>query len=126
MSNESMGGSPRNTPQNSKGNTPPPNSNRYVGKPFATRSEMLVDQALQSATVPTQWLREMRPAARPQKLFPSRKGAGQTWTIGAVLNIDRQTPTYRSWQSGMQVQRSMIVDDGMEGTLRHSMQTQIG
>lgn len=126
MALESMGGSPRNTPQNSPGNTPPPENNHYVGKPFATRSEMLVTQALQSTQVPAQWLREMRPAARPQALFPDKTGASSAWTIEAVLNIDRQTPTYRSWQSGMQVQRSSIVDDGREGTLRHSMQMQLG
>lgn len=109
------------------GNTPPPGSNVYKErKPFATRQEALVTQALQSATVPSEWLRKMRPAARPQELFPNTKGLRQTWTIQDVLNIDRQTPSYRSWQSGMVVQRSMLVDDGNEGTLRYGMQMEIG
>lgn len=112
MANESMGGAPRNTPQNS-----------YPSKPFASRSEMLVDHALRYATMDPNAIRDMRPVARPQQLFPSREGANQAWTIEGVLNIDRFTPSYRSWQSGMQMQRSPIAEQGQEGTLRHSMQT---
>jgi hypothetical protein len=94
-------------------------------RPFESRQEALVTQALQSALVPAQWLREMRPAARPQELFPDKSGTKEAWTIDAVLNVDRYTPTYRSWQSGMQVQRSTLAQ-GMEGTSRPSTQMQGG
>jgi hypothetical protein len=125
MANESMGGSPRNTLRNSPQAINPPEFTN-APNPFSSRAEMIVTQALNTATVPAKWLREMRPAAIVgQELFPSRKGRRQTWTIGAVLNVDRYTPTYRSWQSGMQVQRGPIAE-GMAGTPHTSTQTQIG
>ena len=40
----------------------------------------------------------MRPVAAPQNPFPERRGyAKNEWDIMEVMNIDRYTPSYRSW-----------------------------
>ena len=91
--------------------------------PWATRSEYLVDEALKSALSRTpEQLRMMRPAAAPQQLFPERQGyTRQPWDINQVLNIDRYTPTYRSWMSGMPVMPSVMSDYTWSGSSRNSM-----
>lgn len=88
-----------------------------------SREEFLVDQALTNALASTpDELRAMRPAAAPQNPFPERRGYGRTeWTVREVLNIDRYTPTYRSWMSGMPVMRSVMSDQSWSGTARNSM-----
>lgn len=94
-----------------------------MAKPWQTRSEYLVDQALESAlALSPEELREMRPIAAPQNPFPERRGfAKENWTIEEVMNIDRYTPSYRSWISGMPVQPSMISDYSWSGSARNSM-----
>lgn len=91
--------------------------------PWATRSEFLVDQALQNALAGTPaQIRAMRPVAAPQDPFPKRTGfRANPWDINQVLNIDRYTPTYRSWVSGMPVMPSVISDYTWEGTSRNAM-----
>lgn len=88
-----------------------------------SREEFLVDQALSNALASTpEELRAMRPAAAPQNPFPERRGFVKTeWDVETVLNIDRYTPTYRSWLSGMPVQRSIMSDHSWSGTARNSM-----
>lgn len=96
---------------------------RRGANPWASRSEMLVDMALQNALAgsPDQ-LRAMRPVAAPQVLFPDRTGfAKATPTVQQVLNIDRMTPTYRSWVSGMPVQTSVLSDHSWSGTARNAL-----
>jgi len=91
--------------------------------PWASRSEYLVDQALQANTAmsPDQ-LRKMRPVAAPQQLMPKRTGfAQQQPTINDVLNVDRRTPTYRSWVSGVITQPSVISDYTWEGSSRNAL-----
>lgn len=91
--------------------------------PWASRSEYLVDQALQAnlSMTPAQ-LRKMRPVAAPQQLNPKRTGFGQAQpTINDVLNVDRRTPTYRSWVSGVITQPSIISDYTWEGSSRNAM-----
>ncbi len=95
--------------------------------PWATRQEFLVDQALDNALSATSAeLRRLRPVARPQVLFPERVGfASDQWTIEEVLNIDRRTPTYRSWVSGMPVMRKIDVNpDTIQAGTRNSMTEQ--
>ena len=75
---------------------------QFAPKPWATRADRLVDQALEVAKLPIEEIQAMRPIARPQRLFPSKSGIRSSWTIGSVLNIDRQRPLYRSWRSGME------------------------
>lgn len=91
--------------------------------PWALRSEYLVDQALRNAleATPAQ-LRTMRPAASPQALFPKRTGfAKGEWTINEVLNIDRQTPSYRSWISGIPAMPSVLSDYTWSGSSRNAL-----
>lgn len=91
--------------------------------PWASRSEYLVDQALSNAlsATPAQ-LRKMRPVAAPQQLNPKRDGFAQSQpTINDVLNVDRRTPTYRSWVSGVITQPSVISDYTWEGSSRNAM-----
>lgn len=64
----------------------------------------------------------MRPVAAPQDPFPARTGFQQNpWDIEQVLNIDRYTPTYRSWVSGMPVMPSVLSDYTWQGTSRNSL-----
>jgi hypothetical protein len=91
--------------------------------PWATRQEYLVDQALESALALTDdQLRVMRPVASPQQLFPMRTGfQASQWTIEEVLNIDRRTPTYRSWVSGAPVMTRILSDYSFSGSARNAM-----
>lgn len=91
--------------------------------PWPTRSEYLIDEALNDALEATpDELRKMRPIASPQQLFPKRTGFQQNqWTIEEVLNIDRLTPTYRSWVSGMPVMPSVMSDQSWSGTARNAL-----
>jgi hypothetical protein len=94
-----------------------------VAKPWQSRSEYLVDLALESALAATpDELRMMRPVAAPQNPFPERRGFAKTeWNVMEVMNIDRYNPTYRSWMSGMPVMRSVMSDQSWSGTARNAM-----
>ena len=91
--------------------------------PWGTRQEFLIDQALDGALAMTELeIRRMRPAASPQQLFPLRTGfQSNQWTIDEVLNIDRRTPSYRSWVSGMPVMSRILSDYSFSGSARNSM-----
>lgn len=92
-------------------------------KPWQSRSEMLVDQALQSAISDQETIRKIRPLS-PQQLFPKTRGmVKQEMTIMDVLNTPRTMPNYRSWVSGAPVMfRNGFMDDNFEGSSRYSMQ----
>lgn len=94
-----------------------------MAKPWQSRSEYLVDLALQNALAATpDQLREMRPIAMPLELFPERRGYGkEVWDIETVINIDRFNPTRRSWMSGMPVMPSVMSDQSWSGTARNAM-----
>lgn len=96
---------------------------QYPSKPWQSRSEMLVDMALQSAISTPEDIRAIRPVV-PQQLFPDSRGMSkQEMTVSDVLTIDRQFPTYRSWISGAPVMfRNGFMDDNFEGSSRYSMQ----
>jgi len=99
------------------------NPTRRAPKPWQSRTEYLVDDALMRATSGTDdEIRNMRSVAGVQNPFPERLGfSKQEWTIQEVMNIDRQTPSYRSWVSGMPAQKSMLADDGTQAGSRYSM-----
>jgi hypothetical protein len=82
-----------------------------------------VDLALESALAATpEELRVMRPIAAPQNPFPERRGyAKEVMSIMDVMNIDRYTPSYRSWVSGMPVMSSIMSDQSWSGTARNAM-----
>jgi hypothetical protein len=98
-------------------------NNLPTAGPWGTRSEYLVDQALDNALEATpDELRAMRPVAAPQQAFPRRTGfQANQWTIEQVLNIDRLTPTYRSWTSGMPAQTSIMSDQAWGGSARNAL-----
>jgi hypothetical protein len=92
-------------------------------RPWGSREEFLVDQALAAALAGTpEEIRAMRPVAAPQQPFPDRLGfRQQTWTVTEVLNVDRYTPSYRSWLSGMPVRPSVMSDQSWSGTARNAL-----
>lgn len=92
-------------------------------KPNQSRQEMLVDMALQSAMLPAEQIRQIRPVV-PQQLMPQSRGfAKQELTIMDVLNTPRTMPTYRSWVSGAPVMfRDGFMEDNWDGSSRYSMQ----
>lgn len=92
-------------------------------KPWQSRQEMLVDMALQSAMMPPDQIRQIRPVV-PQQVMPQSRGfAKQEQTIFDVLNTPRTMPTYRSWVSGAPVMfRDGFIDDSWSGASRYSMQ----
>lgn len=94
-----------------------------MGKPWQTRSEFLVDAALEAALAASpEELRTMRPVASPQNPFPERRGFSKNeWNIMEVMNIDRYNPTYRSWMSGMPVMPSVMSDQSWSGSARNAM-----
>ena len=96
---------------------------RRAERPWQSREEMLTDLALRDALAGTpDEIRAMRPVAAPQNPFPDRVGFQQNqWTIHEVMNIDRYTPTYRSWLSGMPVRPSVMSDQSWSGTARNAM-----
>jgi len=95
-----------------------------MAKPWASRQEMLVDLALESAISDPDTIRQIRPVV-PQQLMPERTGfAKRESGIMDVLSLQRYTPTYRSWVSGAPVMfRNGLVDDTFQGSSRYSMQS---
>lgn len=95
-----------------------------MAKPWASRQEMLVDLALQSAVSDPETIRQTRPVV-PQQLMPERLGfAKRESGIMDVLSLQRYNPTYRSWVSGAPVMfRKGLTDDSFTGSSRYSMQS---
>jgi hypothetical protein len=96
---------------------------QYPNKPWQSRQEMLVDQALKNAISTPEEIRAIRPVV-PQQLFPPSRGMiKQEISVSDALTVDRNFPTYRSWQSGAPVMfRDGFMDANFEGTSRYSMQ----
>ena len=92
-------------------------------KPWQSRSEMLVDQELQSAISDPETIRATRPVV-PQQLFPETRGImKREMSVMDALTVDRQFPTYRSWISGApEMFRNGFMEDNFSGTSRYSMQ----
>jgi len=90
-------------------------------KPWGSRQEMLVDQALQSAMLDTEDIRAIRPAF-PIDLWPETRGfARQAATINDVLNIDRYAASNRSWVSGMPVMSQELLGGEINGSAQYTM-----
>jgi len=96
---------------------------QFPAKPWQSRQEMLVDQALQNAISDPETIRSIRPVV-PQQLFPQNRGMmKQEMGVADVLTVDRYFPTYRSWISGAPVMfREGFMDDNFSSSSRYSMQ----
>ena len=89
-------------------------------RPFTTKSEYIVSEALRLMAIPSDEIRMMRPVV-PQQLFPEQYGYDNTaLTIDDVLDTDRWSPQIRSWVSGTprQPRRVDTMEDMWSGTLR--------
>lgn len=89
-------------------------------RPFTTKTEYQVSEALRLMSIPADVIRQQVPPV-PQQLFPPVVGYDRTaLTIGDVLDADRWTPQVRSWVSGVprQPRRTDYLEDMWSGTLR--------
>lgn len=92
-----------------------------MSRPWQSRQEFLVDQALQAAISDPETIRQIRPVV-PQQLFTQRDGfRKQVPDIMSVLTMHRYTPTYRSWLSGMPVMQNDFEEGNFLGASRYSM-----
>jgi hypothetical protein len=96
--------------------------NPWQPRPFTTKAEYAVTEAMRLMAVPADVIRQMRPPV-PIELFPPQFGYGEAipLTIDDVLQTDRWTPTIRSWVSGTpRTPRHVDTDiDNWSGTLRN-------
>jgi hypothetical protein len=92
-----------------------------MAKPWGSRQEMLVDQALQSALADPNAVRSIRPPY-PIALRPETRGfARHEATVMDILNIDRYAATNRSWVSGMPVMNKELMGGEINGSGQYSM-----
>jgi hypothetical protein len=94
--------------------------NPWQPRPFSSRNEYVVSEALRLMSVPADVIRQQRPpfAVNP---FPEIFGYDATpLTIQEVLQTERWSPQIRSWVSGTprQIRRTDQVEDMWSGTLR--------
>ena len=96
-------------------------SNPWQPRPFTTRNEYIVSEALRLMAVPAEEIRQTRPPFINVP-FPPVFGYDTTpLTIEQVLDTNRWQPTIRSWTSGV-VRAPRTVDlqeDMWSGTLRN-------
>jgi hypothetical protein len=98
-----------------------PQVNPWQPRPFTTKTEYIVSEAMRLMQVPAEVIRQTRPPMINEP-FPPMYGYGPQvqLTIEQVLETDRWTPTIRSWISGTpRVPRRVDqVEDQWSGTLR--------
>jgi hypothetical protein len=96
--------------------------NPWEPRPFQTKTEYIVSEAMRLMSVPADVIRQARPPV-PIELFPPQLGYGPNiaLTINDVLQTDRWAPTIRSWTSGTpRTPRHVDTDiDMWSGTLRN-------
>lgn len=95
--------------------------NPWQPRPFTTKNEYLVSEAMRLMSVPADVIRQTRPPFVVEP-FPQIYGYDQTpLTIEEVLQTDRWAPTIRSWVSGTPrvTRRVDQVEDQWSGTLRN-------
>lgn len=90
-------------------------------RPFTTRNEYVVSEAMRLMSVPAEVIRNTRPPFISDP-FPSQLGWGprRPLTIDEVLDTDRWQPQIRSWISGTprQPRHVDVAEDAWSGTLR--------
>ena len=91
-----------------------------MARPWQSRQEFLVDQALQAAISDPDTIRAIRPTV-PQQLFPQTRGfIKQSPNLMDIFSMSRYGVANRSWISGMPVMPEMNTGD-FEATGRYSM-----
>jgi hypothetical protein len=77
-----------------------------AAKPWQSRTEYLVDQALTAWATDEEALRHLSPeGVPPRPLFPERTGFRKVEPgVMDILNIDRYQPSNRSWVSGFPIE----------------------
>ena len=104
--------------QITQSNGAPPNP--WQPRPFTTKTEYIVSEAMRLMQVPADVIRGVRPPMI-NELFPPIYGYDDTpLTIGEVLDTDRWAPQVRSWMSGTPRQARHVdqVEDQWSSTLR--------
>lgn len=92
-----------------------------MARPWATRQEMLVDLALESAISDPETIRQTRPPF-PLQMFPDREGyRKQEFDLYGVLSMSRMGVKNRSWISGMPVMQDYFNSGEFSGSGRYSM-----
>ena len=97
-----------------------PQINPWQPRPFSTKNEYIVSEAMRLMQVPADVIRTVRPPMINDP-FPQQFGYDTTpLTIGEVLQTDRWSPQVRSWVSGTprQIRHVDQVEDQWSGTLR--------
>ena len=94
--------------------------NPWQPRPFTSRNEYVVSEALRLMSVPADVIRQQRPPFINEP-FPQQFGYDETpLTIGEVLQTERWSPQVRSWVSGTprQIRSNDQLEDMWSGTLR--------
>lgn len=97
-----------------------PQINPWQPRPFTTKNEYIVSEAMRLMQVPAEMIRGVRPPMINNP-FPPIFGYDETpLTIDDVLETDRWSPQVRSWVSGTprQIRHVDQVEDQWSGTLR--------
>jgi hypothetical protein len=98
-----------------------PQVNPWQPRPFTTKTEYIVSEAMRLMQVPAEAIRMVRPPFISNP-FPAQLGYGPNvqLTIDQVLQTDRWTPQQRSWFSGTPRQPRHVdqIEDQWSGTLR--------
>lgn len=95
-------------------------SEPWQPRPFTTKNEYQVSEAMRLMSVPAEVIRTIRPTV-PQQLFPPTEGYDTTpLMIEDILATDRWAPQIRSWISGTprQPRRVDAMEDMWSSTLR--------
>jgi len=92
-----------------------------MARPWQSRQEFLVDQALEAAISDPETIRQIRPTV-PQQLMPQTRGfIKQEANLESIFSMSRYGVTNRSWVSGMPVMQHHFNSGEFSGTGRYSM-----
>ena len=95
----------------------------WLDRPWQSKESFIVSEAMRLAEVPADEIRKIRPAT-PQTLFPDPESfyEREPLTIEATFDIERWSPSVRSWISGpsREVRRSDMQQDMWSGTSRNA------
>lgn len=92
-----------------------------MARPWQSRQEFLVDQALEAAISDPETIRQIRPAV-PQQLMPQSRGfIKQEPNLESIFSMSRYGVTNRSWVSGMPVMKDHFNSGEFSGAGRYSM-----